>query len=552
MQNTYRADDKKISPIFAYLLGLITGRGHIFSDNRTVAIEFSHANEFAYGIIHCRKCGDLVTKAVGGNKLLCKKCGSEANPNDRNSYNQPQLTVESLKEIIIPLLESEIKANYSISGNKAMTLLILEFRENVQDFDLIKSMFNSANSFDAFHIPKQMRTAFKAAQVEFVNGLLDTAGFASSGGWLNRQGERMQGRMRVYFQFVRNWYLPVEIDNFLRREFSLPIHTIDWGHPNIRDSGMQDYFEQRPTSWSREHQVKFFPEYYTQFKFRVKSKQALFEELRVHNKRAIFNDLDDWFPPGSIPVSKIKAYHPGESDLRIPEPARRHFDAFWQINAVLGCEYLKGLIEKAKNPEYFFLTGKDEDGDITALKKQLDTRSQELQDEIFAAHLKKTKANKPKTSIIVRLTSEEELYEPLGIHLKEYLSKKYNEPVEIFDTSANNLNLFLKRNNNELLKAFDFCEKFRIRPDVVGFLTKSKKLVFEEAKVTQLDMKALGQLLGYCFVAQPEEAILLSTEAPSLTLVKVLKARPDLLEYGSGKKLQIGIWQKNNLDFVNI
>ena len=44
-----------------YLLGLITGRGHIFTSSKTVAIEFSHANEFAEGIAHCQKCGYLAT-----------------------------------------------------------------------------------------------------------------------------------------------------------------------------------------------------------------------------------------------------------------------------------------------------------------------------------------------------------------------------------------------------------------------------------------------------------------------------------------------------------
>lgn len=540
-----------IESTLAYLLGLITGRGHIFVGNKTIAIEFSHAVEYAGCVIHCHKCGDLVTKAVGGDKLICKKCGTEAKPNGRITYDQPKLTVESIRDVIIPFLKTKIKANYDITGNKSMTFLVIDFKESPPVFELIKNIFKGTNSFDAFHIPEIMSTAPKTAKIEFINGLLDTAGFASPGGWLNRQGEKLHGRMRVYFQIVRNWHLPVEIDNFLRKEFSLPIHTIDWGHPNIRDSSMEDYFEQRPTSWSREHQIKFFPEYYTQFKFRIKSKQALFEDLANHNKRAVFKDRDDWFPPGPIGPAKIKAYHPGESDLRIPEPARRHFDAFWQINAAMGCKYLKALVAKAKNPEYFLLTGKDEDGDVVALKKQLNTKRRELQVEIFATHQLKPAAKKTTAPRDVRDLLEKELYEPLGLHLKKYLAKKYNEPAETFDTSANNLNLFLSR-NTDLFRIFDFCEKFRIRPDVVGFLTQSKKLIFEEAKVTQLDLQALGQLLGYCFVAQPEEAILVSSKAPSLALIKVLKARPDLLEYAPGKKVQIGTWENNDLKFLNI
>jgi len=540
----------KISPVFSYLLGLITGRGHLFNDSKIVAIELSHANEFAHGINHCHKCGDLATKQ--GEFVICKKCGVKVDPNNRTSYNQPELTRESLNKIIVPFLKSEIKANYEIAGNKSMTLLVIDFKKDLANFEIIKKIFNGLSSFDEYHIPMIIYSSSKEAKIEFVNGLLDTAGFPSSGGWLNRQGKKMHGRMRVYFQIVRNWHLPVEIDNFLRKEFSLPIHTIDWGHPNIRDANLKDYFEQQPTSWSREHQIKFFPEYYSQFKFRIKSKQGLFEELLDHNKRAIFSDQDDWFPPSPIRLSKTKAYHPGESDLRIPKPARCHFNAFWQINAVMGCIYLNELIDQAKNPEYFFLTGKDEDGNVKKLEKQLDVISYTLQKRIFKVHPKKAVTAKVRSFKNIREELEKELYDPLVNHLKKYLSKKYNEPAEAFDTSANNLNLFLKSNNTELFNVFGFCEKFRIRPDVVGFLAKSKKLVFEEAKVTQLDLKSLGQLLGYCFVAQPQEAILISSKTPSLALIKVLKARPDLLEYGLNKRVQIGTWRDNNLEFLNI
>lgn len=542
----------QVSPVLGYLLGLITGRGHIFNNSKIIAIEFSHANEIAYGIIHCHRCGDLVTRAVDSGKLVCKNCNTEASSKDRTSYNQPQLTIESLKEVIIPFLQTELEASFDITGNKSMTILVIDFKSNPTTFNIIRSFFSGSNSFDSFHIPLVVNSAHEHSKIEFVNGLLDTAGFASPGGWLNRQGKKMHGRMRVYFQIVRNWHLPVEIDNFLRKEFSLPIHTIDWGHPNIRDANMRDYFEQRPTSWSREHQVKFFPEYYSKFHFRIKSKQALFEELIDHNNRAIFDDPDDWFPPSPISVSKIKAYHPGESDLRIPEPARRHFNVFWQINAVMGCAYLKELIDQAINHEYFFLTGKDEDKNVETLKKELNARSRKLQQETFTTHLEKTAVERSKAPKSIRESLEKELYAPMVIHLRQYLSEKYGESIEAFDTSAGNLNLFLKNNNIDLFRVFDFCEKYRIRPDVVGFLTASKKLVFEEAKVTQLDLKALGQLLGYCFVAQPEEAILVSSKKPSLSLIKVLKARPDLLEYGLGKKIQIGTWQDNTLELASI
>ncbi len=544
--------DDKVSPIKAYFLGLITGRGHIFLDSKSIAIEFSHANEFVEGIAHCPECGWLATDTKG-EMLKCKnpECQHDVDPSVKKRYNQPKETVESLKNTIIPFLQSEIKVGFEITGNKSMTILVVDFKNNSALFDEIVMHFHPETSFDRFHIPKVVNVASEEAKREFINGLLDTSGFANAGGWLNRDGKNGHGRMRVYFQLVRNWHLPVEIDNFLRSQFNLPIHTIDWGHPNIRDGNLKDYFETRPTSWGREHQLKFFPEYYQAFRFRVTSKQAMFEELMAHNDQVGFDNNDDWFPPAKISKGKLKAYHPGESDLRIPEPARRHFDAFWQINLAMGCKFLRDLQAQAKNPIAFALTGDiDFSDDPEKINKEFDIVRQQLTKEATEKERPiKQEGKKRKTE---KELAEQAMYEPLTVFFKSHLSSKYNEPADTFDTSAGNLNLFLKNKNRELLDVFDYCDKFRIRPDVVGFLEKQKAIAFIEAKITPLDLKCLGQLMGYCLVAQPIEAILISTKVPSLTLIKVLKARPDLLEYMPGRKIQIATLDKGKVNFISI
>ena len=543
---------KSITPTFSYFLGLITGRGHLFHDSKIIAIEFSHANEYAEGIAHCPVCGWLATN--NGNGLKCKNpaCGKPVDPSVKKTYNQPVSTVESLKNVIIPFLSKEIGANFDITGNKTMTLLVVDFQDYEKVFDEVLSHFVPDMSFDRFHIPKAIYEVEKASKIEFINGLLDTSGFPSPGGWLNRDGEKGHGRMRVYFQLVRNWHLPVEIDNFLRSEFGLPIHTIDWGHPNIRDANLTDFFNARPTTWSREHQLKFFPEYYGMFKFRISSKQSLFDELHNHNVATVFKDKDDWFPPSKVTTGKIKAYHPGEQDLRIPEPARKHFNAFWQINLAMGCKFLGELQKHSKNPEYFALTGDSKgDGDIDVLMRERDAISAKLKEEAFAKGAEPTE-KKLRKEQDAESVLESSLYEPLSDYLHEYLTKKYEEDVITFDTSAGNLNLFLKNRNPSLLEVFDYCDQYRIRPDIVGFLTKTRRIAFIEAKITPLDLKAIGQLLGYCFVAQPEEALLVSNKPIATSLVMILKARPDLLEYSEGKRIKLGVWTGKSLESIEI
>jgi len=530
----------------AYLLGLITGRGHIYKDSNFVAIEFSHSNEFVEGIGHCPKCGYLATKSSTAptGMLICKNisCKSIVASSVKKIYNQPIETVNSLKTVIIPFLESAISAKYEISGNKAMTLLLIDFTSNKEVFKKICDAFSPAQSFDNFHIPKLLDTVTKVEQIEFINGLLDTSGFANAGGWLNRDGENNHGRMRAYFQIVRNWHMPVEIDNFLRKHFNLPTHTIDWGHPNIRDGNLTEvYGDEKNTSWSREHQIKFFPEYYGVFKFRISSKQALFQELLNHNLAAGFSKNEDWFPPSSFSIGHVKASHPGEVDPRIPLPARRHVNAFWQLNLLMGCEYLSKLQSQCQHPKMYALNGSDEDG-YEKVSILYEERSKKLHDEKYEVYIEAQKEKTKNASNRTRRTRtapEADTYPPLVNFFTKHLSEKYSQEVLSFDTSAGNLNAFLKNNATDILETFENCEKFRIRPDVVAFLSKEKRLAFIESKVTPLDLSALGQLVGYCLVAKPIEAILVSTQTPSPSFIRILKANKNLLEYEAGRHIQI-------------
>lgn len=542
-------------PEVAYLLGLVTGRGHLFLDSKVIAIEFSHTNESMVGIAHCIKCGYLVTKTPGTTNYKCKNtnCSSIYSENElnRKTYNQQVSTMKSIQDIIIPLLKSVLNCEFKTFGNSSMTLLILDFKENLKAFNDIVIKFNGSTSFDKFHIPQDIRdSSDENIKVEFINGLLDTAGFNNSGGWLPRSGKNNYGRMRSYFQIVRNWYLPVEIDNFLRDNFNLYTQTIDWGHPNIRDSGLSDYYNTSQTSWSREHQVKFFPELFKQFRFRIKHKQDLFEELIKHNEAADFTGVtEDWFPPST---AKPKAYHPGEADPRIPEVVRKHFDAFWQINLALGCKYLQAYVSKLENPRIFGITGKDEPLDLEKVTKEWDEKRKELTQEIIKSNEETEKHNNVKKAKnrALRTTPELELYEPIKNYMKVYLRSSYGSDPIVYDTSAYNLNQFLRINNKELLDIFNYCDEYRIKPDVVGFIPDHKHLIFVEVKATYIDLKNLGQLVGYCMVAQPEEAILISDKQMSISLVKVLEANPEILQYAPSKKIKVAQWRDNKFNFV--
>ena len=97
----------------------------------------------------------------------------------------------------------------------------------------------------------------------------------------------------------------------------------------------------------------------------------------------------------------------------------------------------------------------------------------------------------------------------------------------------------------------EITEDFEIRPDIVGIIDK-KKIVFIESKIVTLGIKEIGQLLGYCLVANPELAILCSTKNSSGNLTTIL-THENLTKYDNDKRIKFGYWDhtSNSMLFLN-
>ena len=419
--------------------------------------------------------------------------------------------------------------------NDASTLLIIDFKlDSPYWLQLTQDLGNSFH-FHTGRIPPSVKSTNSENQTEFVNGLLDTAGFCNAGGWVPRKGQNSEIRQRFYFQIVKNWSLVVDIDNFMRKYFQTPIQTIDWGHPNIRDGNLTEAIAGKTSAYAREHQIKIYPEYLEKFKFRISSKQAMFNELLNHNIKSNFTNTEDWFPPKKI--TTLRSRHPDEDNLRLPPELRRHFDASWQVNLALGCEYLLELVSKAQVPDAFFYTG--DLGDNRSLDQVLVDQSLARPDIPF----------EPKKNPIVnkggaRIRPTEELEFATYPVLKEIFDSEYfqgqEDEGEFYITSNLTLSSFLRDTDSDFLGIYDDLADHKIRPDLVGFDKRSKRLIFIESKVDVLDLRMVGQLLAYCLVANPEEAHLISTKPLSTRLLNTLSAGADILEYSAGRKIVIG------------
>ncbi|MFV0193471.1 hypothetical protein OBJ98_11520 [Empedobacter falsenii] len=542
-----------INNIEAYLFGLLCGRGHIYLNDKKIIIEFAHKNPTISGIAYCPKCDNLATeKNLGkGNKILvCKKCKTEVNKDVKKIYEQRNSTHTSITENIIPFLSHFYKnCQFDQIGNDNITYLIIDFINEVEKFEEINTHFNEKYGFDSFEIPKIIYESEHEIIVEFINGLMDTAGFFNAGSWFPSNGKNGIGRMRGYFQIVRNWKLPVQICNLLRSKLSLPIQTLDWGHPNIRDSKMEDYYNVNQTSWSREHQLKFYPEYYQEFSLRLNHKDEMFKELIAHNIKVEFDKIGDCSAPTNNSLNKVKPIHHGENDLRLPLEIRKHHDCFWQVCHNLGCEFTKNKINNSNNPDIYYLTGEDTSLNLDEEKTIYLTKSNELTYEIDKKSQKIFKEKIVKKEESIRTNPEQQLYAPLSEKFAIYLNHLFECKVLVHDTSAYYLDKFITQNN--LTEVFDFCNDFKIKPDIVGFLIDKKQLAFMEVKIGDLTLTDLGQLLGYCFVAKPAEAILISPKEPNTTLKILLKTNPEILKYDEGKYIKIAQWINNEIKIYN-
>jgi len=540
-----------MNPSLAYLLGLIVGRGHIFHTQERVIIELAHKNEFLAGIAHCHKCNGLATerKAKNPNKdLFCKECGAKVSSSLKKSYNQPVETAQSIDSSIIPFLNLLGNLSFAVRGNSHMTFLVIDFKKEKSILSQLTTYLGGEINFDSFHIPEQFESESRDNKKEFITGIMDTASFPAAGGWLNRDGKNGLGRMRSYFQLVRNWHLPVELCNFLKR-MSLPIHTIDWGHPNIRDSSMEDYYNSNPTSWSREHQLKFFPEYYKEFKMRLSHKNKLFKELIDHNELVLFDSMDDCDAPTTIGMSKVKPFHFGETDPRIPTPARCHVDSFWQVCHRMGCTYTNNKINDSSDKDAYYLAGMDKPTDFAKEARKRGRKSSALRSFIVSKHKKTASKAAAKITSTKKSSPESDLYEPISKWLRNELIKtKVN--AKAHDTSSSYLYNFILKNN--LHKDFELCQNYKIKPDIVGFDMTNHRLHFIEVKVDELTTKDIGQLLGYCLVANPETALLVSLKPPSINLIKILSPNSNVLKYDDNKSIQLGQWRDGNMEIFRL
>jgi len=273
----------------AYLLGLIVGKGVFIREGqiKRLAITFPYKSLAAVGY--------------------------------KNSYDTPLELSSSLDAVVNRIRNYGFDITKDNTNQNDVTLIITWHREDLS-WQILKYLLNDEFvDFHSFRIPKAIFESDKEIQKEFLRGYFDTTGhIRKSNAAFGREDQH-----RVYLEVdQRNWLLLADLAKILRN-LDIPIHTIDFGHPNFRDPE----FKKKEGFWAKEHQVKIYANQFLKVGSYLNHKNEVLKELAEKNRPDLGESDDE-----RIPRAKKKPPHPEENSEKLPEFLRgRHFDNWREL-----------------------------------------------------------------------------------------------------------------------------------------------------------------------------------------------------------------------------
>lgn len=282
----------------AYLIGMILGNGEIqrSKDETTVVIDNPHKN-------------------------LLDDEGREV-----TVYVKASLT--DIKGIIEPLLGHSLK----VSQTKRSTAI--SFTMSNQDYTMreILRFVSNGVRHSTMTMNDELFSITTEEKKELLRGIADVTGYIRK----SNAAFGQNGAHRVYIEIPGNWDMVVSVANMLK-ELDVPVQTIDFGHPNFRDSNLSKYNEGKPNYWKKEHQVKIWANEFLPIGFNITHKQRALEkyvEELLLNMNPSSTHKYYWEKPTR---SKVKPIHPGENDPSLPISIRgQHFESWTDLARALG------------------------------------------------------------------------------------------------------------------------------------------------------------------------------------------------------------------------
>ena len=158
-------------------------------------------------------------------------------------------SIEDIRSIINPLSSTNLEFIQQDSET------ILSLRKGNEDFLIreINQYCQNQVRHEYMRVPKYFYTAPRDEAIIFLRGFADVTGYIRRSNYAFKQYMH-----RVYLEIPHNWPLVIDISNLLKY-VDIPVHTIDWGHPNMRDPQAKKYNEGRQNSGRKNIRLRFSP-----------------------------------------------------------------------------------------------------------------------------------------------------------------------------------------------------------------------------------------------------------------------------------------------------
>ncbi|MDR1397541.1 MAG: hypothetical protein LBJ14_07400 [Desulfarculales bacterium] len=287
----------------AYLLGMICGNGEIKRSNinTTVSVDIPH-----------------------------KKLETE-NFNDVKVYVKASVT--DIRAILEPLIGAEMQFIQQKSSS------VLSFTKPNADY-LVRQILRYTGNGTTHETIRLDSAVFSATANErraFLRGFADVTGYIRRSNYFFQKYKH-----RVYIEVPHNWGLAIDVCNMLK-SLDIPVQTIDWAHPNMRDGDLTKYNSGSPDFWKKEHQIKIWANEFEPIGFGIIHKReslaSFANELRngfkIHGYIAF--DATHKFYWELRDIHKNRPHHPSESDESIPASIRgKHYNSWREIANDLG------------------------------------------------------------------------------------------------------------------------------------------------------------------------------------------------------------------------
>lgn len=164
-----------------------------------------------------------------------------------------------------------------------------------------------------------------------LKGIADVTGYIRKSNYFIKKGQH-----RVYIEVPRNWYMVIDIANMLK-DVDVPVQTIDFGHPNFRDSNLEKFNEGKPYYWKKEHQIKIFANEFIPIGFNIKHKQQQLEKYSQETLCHLSPGQTHKYYWQKTIRRKERPIHPCENDPSLPVEIRGiHFESWCFIANLLG------------------------------------------------------------------------------------------------------------------------------------------------------------------------------------------------------------------------